>query len=357
MRGALMIPIAPLITSYLREHLPQERNLSPNTIDSYAYAFQMLFEFASERVKVPPCELQLEQIDAPLVLSFLKHLEVNRGNSPSSRNTRLAAVKSFMRYVQYRVPSALEQIQAILAIPTKKMDTRLINYLTVDEMQAVLDAPDPSQRYGIRDRAMLHLAFATGLRVSELVGLRLDDVSLQPTPTILVRGKGRKERQLPLWKETTKALRAWLSIRGNAAVPELFLNARGDHLTRSGFEYILSKHVSAAVEKRPSLKDKRVSPHVLRHTCAMNTLLATKDLRKVSLWLGHASLQTTEIYLRADPTEKLEALEQVVHPHLRRGRFRPPDKLIASLRPGGLCGATGPPGGAAENSECAVGSA
>jgi len=335
-----MTSIAPFITSFLREHLPQQRNLSNNTCDSYAYAFQLLFSFTSEKIKVPPCEITLEQIDAPLVFSFLQHLEVDRNNSPSSRNVRLAAIKSFMRYVQYRVPSALDQVQAILAIPIKKTDSRLINYLTVAEMQAILDAPDPSQRDGIRDRAMFHLAFATGLRVSELVGLRMDDVSLQPTPTILIHGKGRKERQLPLWADTAKALRAWLSIRGEAAVPELFLNARGNHLSRSGFEYILTKHVTAAAKNRPSLNNKKVSPHVLRHTCAMNTLQATKDLRKVSLWLGHASLQTTEIYLRADPTEKLEVLEATVHPNLRRGHFRPPDKLIASLRPPKLCAAT-----------------
>jgi site-specific recombinase XerD len=333
-----MTAIADLITSYLREHLPQERNLSSNTCDSYAYAFMLLFSFASEKVKTPPCDLQLEQIDAPLVLSFLEHLEVNRGNSPSSRNARLAAIKSFMSYIQYKVPSALNQIQSILAIPVKKTESRLVNYLTVDEMKAILKSPDPSQRDGIRDRAMLHLAFATGLRVSELVGLRLEDVSLRPAPTILVQGKGRKQRQLPLWKETAKALRAWLSIRGEACVPELFLNARGVQLTRSGFEYILTKHVTSATEECPSLKSKRVSPHVLRHTCAMNTLQATKDLRKVSLWLGHSSIKTTEIYLRADQSEKLEILEKAIHPYLTKGTFRPPDKLIDSLRPSGLCG-------------------
>jgi site-specific recombinase XerD len=187
--------------------------------------------------------LQLEQIDAPLVLSFLQHLESVRKNSASSRNVRLAAIKSFMHFVEYRVPSALDQVRRILAIPVKKTDTRLVAHLEIDEMQAVLDAPDPTTRYGIRDRAMLHLGFAAGLRVSELVGLRLNDVTWRSTPSILVQGKGRRERALPLGKDGGAAIRAWLSLRGEAFVPELFLNARGKNLTRSGFEYVLRKYL------------------------------------------------------------------------------------------------------------------
>jgi site-specific recombinase XerD len=180
---------------------------------------------------------------------------------------------------------------------------------------------------------MLHVAFAAGLRVSELVGLRVDDVMLQPQPAVHVIGKGRRERTLPLWKVTAKALRAWLALRGDAACPELFLNARGAPLTRDGFEYILAKYVAVAAASVPSIHKKRVSPHVLRHSCAMHTLQATHDIRKVALWLGHASVQTSEIYVRADPTEKLEAIDAVLPPKLRRGRFRAPDKLLASLRP------------------------
>jgi site-specific recombinase XerD len=199
-------------------------------------------------------------------------------------------------------------------------------------MKFLLNTPDPNTRDGIRDRGMLQLAFDAGLRVSELVHLCLDDVSFQPTVHILVRGKGRRERQLPLCKETAATLRAWLAIRGKAPAPELFLNAAGFSLTRSGFEYILAKHVAKAADRCPSLTKKRVSPHVLRHSCAMMVLQATKDLRKVSLWLGHAQMQTTEVYLKADPTEKLEIIESMTHPHLRRGHFRPVDKLLASLR-------------------------
>ena len=328
-----MTPLAPHITAFLRDRLPRERGASPHTCDAYAYAFQLLLAFAAKRLRTTPSALALEQLDAPLVLAFLDDLESTRSNSVRSRNARLAAIRSFARFVEYRAPACMQQLQAVLAIPMKRSDEKLVPYLTRDEMQAILDAPEPRSHDGVRDRAMLHVAFAAGLRVSELIGLRLDDVVLQPQPSLHVRGKGRRERTLPLWKSTAMALRAWLALRGQAACPEVFLNARGGPLTRDGFEYILGKYVVAAGAKAPSIRKKRVSPHVLRHTCAMHTLEATHDIRKVALWLGHASVQTTEIYVRADPTEKLEAIEAVLPPTLRRGRFRAPDKLLASLRP------------------------
>jgi site-specific recombinase XerD len=329
-----MTPIASHITVFLQQYLPFERGASVNTCESYAYAFKLLFEYASNSLKITPSKLHLEQLDASLIVNFLNYLETIRGNGPNSRNIRLAAIKSFMHFMEYRVPTALEQIQRILAIPVKKADTRLVRHLTVEEMQAILNAPEPTNRDGIRDRAMLHLCFAGGLRVSELIGLRLDNLNLQPVASILVRGKGRRERCLPLWKETTSALRAWLAVRGKVLVPELFLNARGLPMTRAGFEYILRKHVRTAANHCPSLSTKRVSPHVLRHTCALTVLQATNDLRKVSLWLGHANMQTTEMYTRADSSVKLKALESVVAPKLRTGRFKATDKLIASLRSG-----------------------
>jgi integrase/recombinase XerD len=329
-----MTPIAPHITAYLQQRLPLERAASDNTCASYGYAFKLLFQYASDRLKVPPSALCLEQLDAPLVLGFLHHLETERGNGPGSRNVRLAAIKSFMHFMEYRVPAALEQIRRILAIPVKKADTRLVRHLTVEEIKTLLDAPEPTTRDGIRDRAMLYLCFAGGLRVSELIGLRIDQLSLHGQASMLVHGKGRKERCLPLWKETAAALKAWLSVRGTVLVPELFLNARGQPMTRSGFEYILDKHVHAATERCPSLAKKRISPHVLRHTCALTVLQATNDLRKVSLWLGHSSMQTTEVYTRADPSVKLEALESIVAPKLRSGRFKATDELIASLQAG-----------------------
>jgi len=326
-----MTPIAPHITAFLQQRLPLERGASDNTCESYAYAFKLLLEFASRRLKTQPSQLYLEQMDAPMILSFLDHLETTRHNGASSRNTRLAAIKSFMRFVEYRVPSALEQVRRVLALPMKRTESRLVSHLTQQEMQAILDAPVPSDWFGIRDRAMLHLCFAGALRASELVGLCIGDLNMQPYASVVVHGKGRRQRCLPLWKETASALKAWLAIRGAVATPEVFINARGESMTRSGFQYILRKHTKAASTDCPSILSKRVSPHVLRHTCALTVLQATKDLRKVSLWLGHASMQTTEMYTRIDPSVKLEALESIVAPKLRSGRFKATDKLIASL--------------------------
>jgi integrase/recombinase XerD len=326
-----MTALAPHLTAFFREHVARERAMSMNTSDSYAYAFRLLLDYASKRLNTAPSRIMIEQIEASLVIGFLNHLEAGRANKPSSRNVRLAAIKSFMHFMEFRVPSALEQVRRILAIPMKKTDTRLVKHLTTEEIQALLDAPTPVDWAGIRDRAMLHLCFAAGLRVSELTGLQLKDLSLHPTASILVHGKGRKERCLPLWKQTAVAQRSWLAVRGTVCGPELFLNGRREPITRSGFEYILEKHVHAAARKCPSLLSKRVSPHVLRHSCALSILEATKDLRKVSLWLGHANLQTTEMYTRTDPSIKLEALDAATAPHLRSGRFRATDKLIASL--------------------------
>ncbi len=327
-----MTPIAPLMTHFLREHMPAEHGYSPHTCETYAHAFRLLFLFASERLRIPPSQLYLEQLDASLVLDFLTHLEQQRGNGAATRNARLAAIKAFLRYVEFKVPSALAQVRQIHAIPEKRHDQALVRHVTLGEVRAILNTPNVTTRLGIRDRAMLHLCFAGGLRVSELVGLPLANVLLQGTPSIRVMGKGRRERCLPLWKETAADLRAWLAVRGAVAVPELFVNAAGGAMTRAGFEYILHKHTRAASEKCPALKGRSVSPHQLRHGCAIVMLQATRDIRKVALWLGHADIRTTEIYLRVDPSEKLEAIETVLPLGLRRGRFKAPDALIAFLQ-------------------------
>ena len=326
-----MTPIAPHMSAFLRERLPLQRGASEHTCDSYAYAFQLLFQFASARLQLTPSALSLEQLDAPLIMEFLHSLETERRNSPRTRNARLVAIKSFMHFLEYRVPALLEHSRRILAIPAKKTETRLVHYLTVEEMESLLNVPDLQRRDGIRDRAMLHLCFAAGLRVSELVSLPLKALDFYPTPSVRVLGKGRKERPWPLWKETATDMRDWLAVRGTTPARELFVNAHGLPMTRSGFEYILQKHVKTAAQACASLQKKRVSPHVLRHTSAMLVLQATGDIRKVALWLGHDDIQTTEVYLRADPTEKLEAMEAVVPPTLKRGEFRVPDKLIALL--------------------------
>lgn len=328
-----MTPLAPHLAEWLRRRLPVERGASRHTVDTYSYAFQLLVGFAAERLGTTPSDLAFEQIDAPLVLAFLEHLQRDRGNGATTRNARLAAIHSFMRFMEYREPSALDQIRRLLAIPMQRTDTRPVRHLGQDEVQALLDAPEPTTRAGTRDRALLHLAVTSGVRVSELVALRLADVTFRGSYVDLyIRGKGRKERVLTLWKAVANSIRAWLAVRGDAAVPELFVNARHGPMTRGGAAHILGKHLAIAQEKCPSLKDKRVSPHVLRHTCAMTTLQATRDTRKVALWLGHASTQTTEVYLRADPVDRLETLEAVVPPSLRKGSFTPPDKLMALLK-------------------------
>jgi len=325
-----MTAIAPHVSDFLRVRLPVERNASAHTRATYSHAFMLLFEFASRRLTCSPSCLALEQIDAKLVMAFLEHLERERKNGFSSRNARLAAIKSLFRYIEHRVPSAIDQVRRILAIPTKRSTSRLVGYLSRAEAQAIINAPDATMT-GIRDRAMLHLAVATGIRVSELVGIQLEDVVLQPEPTLTVHGKGRRERRLPLWRETATALKRWMRARPDGPLPHLFLNDRGGVLTRSGFAYLLAKYVEVAARTVPSLRAKRVSPHVLRHTCAMLTLQATRDVRKVALWLGHAHLTTTEVYLRADPTEQLDALAKVAPFGLRPGRFKGTDRLMAML--------------------------
>jgi site-specific recombinase XerD len=222
-----MTSIAPHIEAFFREHLVRHRGNSHHTCESYAYSFQSLFKFTSQKLKVPPSSIALEELDAPLICSFLEHLETVRSNSANTRNIRLAAIRSFFRFMQHREPAALAQVRRVLAIPFKRTDTRLVPYLEQNEVQALLDAPDPTTREGIRDRAMLHLAISAGLRVSELTGLRTDDIAPQ-SASVRVFGKGRRERALPLWKTTASVLRSWLTIRGTVAAKEVFVNARGE---------------------------------------------------------------------------------------------------------------------------------
>jgi site-specific recombinase XerD len=293
-----------------------------------------MLEYARRQLRVAPSSLQLEQLDAPFVLSFLAHLRGERKNGAASRNARLSAIKSFMRFLEHRVPSALDLVHRILAIPAHKKAITLVQHLRQEEYQALLDAPSPSTRLGVRDRAMLHLALAGGLRASELVGLLVADVRFDGGYVeVHVRGKGRKERVLLLWREVARSLRQWLNVRGPIEVPEVFPTARGDAMTRAGLEYLVKKYAATAAKKLPSLGKRSVSPHILRHTCAVNMLRATGDTRKVALWLGHANSATTDaFYLNVDPTEKLEALTSARAPVLRPGRFRPADRLLESLR-------------------------
>ena len=240
-----MTALATHIEAFLREHLLRHRGASPHTCDSYAYSFRALFTFAAQRLRTAPIALTLDQLDAALIGAFLEQLETTRRNGAATRNVRLAAIRAFFRFLQHREPAALDQIRRVLAIPFKRRDTRLVPYLTHDEVQAVLNAPSPTTRQGIRDRAMLHLTICAGLRVSELTGLRLEDVA-QQAATIRVRGKGRRERALPLWKSTAAALRAWLAVRGQVPAAEVFVNARGQPFSRWGVAHVLKCHGTTA---------------------------------------------------------------------------------------------------------------
>ncbi|MDN5925608.1 MAG: tyrosine-type recombinase/integrase [Hyphomicrobiales bacterium] len=327
-----MTPLAPDLSAFLQNHLPNERGASPHTIASYAHAFTLLLRFAAARFKRQPSDLMIEDLDVGLVRAFLEHVEEGRDNTARSRNARLSAIKAFFRFVEHRQPACLEQAMMIRALPVKRTDTRLIDYLTREEIRALLAAPDIRTRGGLRDRAMLHLAYAAGLRASELLAMRMEDFPDRSLSSIRVLGKGRRERILPLWKETQAVLRAWLAVRPGSQGPELFLSRDGKRISRDGFAYRLQLHVAKACKTVPSITGKSVTPHVLRHSCAMHTLQATGDVRKVALWLGHASIQTTEMYLRADPTEKLALLDAHHAPLIKPGKFREPsDKLMQIL--------------------------
>lgn len=327
-----MTPLAPDLSAFLQTHLPDECGASRHTIAAYARAFTLLLRFVAGRVKRTPSELFIEDLDIQTIRAFLEHIEEGRANSVRSRNARLAAIKSFFRFVEHRQPACLEQAMMIRAMPTKRTDNKLIDYLTKEEVRALLAAPNRHTPGGLRDRAMLHLAYAAGLRASELLAVRMDDFPDGSFSSVRIFGKGRRERVLPLWKETQCAIRAWLAVRPGRVGPELFLNRDGRRMTRDGFAYRLRQHVATAERSTPSIAAKHVTPHVLRHSCAMHTLQATGDIRKVALWLGHASIQTTEMYLRADPTEKLALLEAHHAPLIQPGKFREPsDKLMQIL--------------------------
>ena len=326
-----MTDLAPHLTAFLRDYLLNERHFSRHTVKSYTECFRLLVLYAAEQTKTRPCALKIEDFTVALLVAFLESLEKDRNNSVGTRNNRLAAIKAFFRYLEYRVPSCLDLALQVRAIPQKRADKPLIDWLDRTEMQAILDAPDTATVAGLRDRAMLHLCYAAGLRVSELTGLTLDSLSGPQLEGIRILGKGRRDRELPLWKETKAVLNEWLDVRPPVNNRYLFLNARGRAMSPDGFAYILSQHVATAMLAVPSLKTKRVTPHVIRHSTAMTILHATGDIRKVSLWLGHADLKTTEGYLRASPAEKLEILVANAPPSIRPGAFPGAKDSLMSL--------------------------
>ena len=327
-----MAELAAPLARFLQEYLPRDRGTSRHTVASYALCFKLLVVFAADRHGIRPCQLEIGHLDIATLLGFLEHLERDRGNGVRTRNARLAAIKAFFRFLEFRHPGHLDLAAQVREIPAKKGDVPLIGSLDRTETRALLDAPDPGTVTGTRDRAMLGLTYNAGLRVSELVGLALDDLKMPALDEVRVIGKGRRERILPLWKETRRALRDWLAVRPESADRHLFLNAMGTGMTRRGFAKRLVLHARTAARSVPSVAGKTVSPHLLRHACAIHTLEATGDVRKVSLWLGHASLQTTEMYLRADPTDKLDTLDKWRPPSLKKGKFKGvQDELLAML--------------------------
>ena len=327
-----MAELAPPLAMFLREYLPRDRGTSRHTVESYALCFKLLVVFAADKHAIRPCTLEIGHLDIATLLEFLEHLERDRGNAVRTRNARLAAIKAFFRFLEFRRPGYLDLAAQVREIPAKKGEVPLIGSLDRAETRALLDAPDPGTVTGTRDRAMLCLTYNAGLRVSELVGLALDDLKMPALDEVHIIGKGRRERILPLWKETRSALRDWLALRPKSADRHLFLNAMGTGMTRRGFAKRLSLHAQIAAHSVPSITRKTVSPHLLRHACALHTLEATGDIRKVSLWLGHSSLQTTEMYLRADPTDKLDTLDKWRPPSLRKGMFKGvQDELLAML--------------------------
>jgi site-specific recombinase XerD len=309
----------------------QQRQASPHTISSYRDTFRQFLKFIQQRLRKPPSRLTFEEIEAPLIVAFLDELEKRRGLSVRSRNLRLTAIHSFFRYAAFEAPAHSAQIQRVLAIPSKRFTRTLVHFLTRPEVDALLAAPDRSTWSGRRDHAFLLVAVQTGLRLSEMTGLKRVDLILGAGAHVRVIGKGRKERCTPLAKSTLAVLKAWLREpqRGDGDV--LFPNAQGGRLSVHGVQYLLTKHRMAASKVCPSLKGKRVTVHCLRHTMAMDLLQAGVDRSVIALWLGHESVETTQIYLEATLAMKERALAKTLPPHGRPGRYQPGDQLLGFL--------------------------
>ncbi len=321
-----------LLQGFFTGRLMQQRQASAHTIASYRDSFRLLLRFAQRRLGVAPQRLTFEQIDAPLIAAFLDDLQADRGISATSRNLRLTAIRSFFRYSAFELPTHAAQIQRVLAIPNKRCTRAQIGFLTREEIDALLRAPDLRTRSGRRDHALMRLAVQTGLRLSELTALRRDDIHLGTGAHVRVIGKGRKERATPLSKVTADVLRAWL--REIAANDDAFVfpSAHGTRLSADGVQYLLAKHVAQASQRCLPLRDKHVTPHVLRHTAAMELLQAGVERSVIALWLGHESIETTQIYLDANLQIKQAALDKVEPLSGRVGRFRPDDQLLAFLQ-------------------------
>lgn len=326
-----MTALAPTVQAFFTERLASQRQASPRTIASYRDTLRLLLAFAKARTGTDPSRLDVADIDADFVAAFLDHLEHDRGNSASTRNTRLAAVHSLFRYAALRHPEHAHSIQLVLAIPSKRHLEPDIDYLQPEEVNALLAAPDTATWIGRRDHALLVLTVQTGLRVSEVCRLTHNDLHLGTSPHVICQGKGRKQRSTPLTRHTVDTLTDW--SREQAALPPqpLFPTRRGNPLSVDAVQWLVAKHATSAATACPTIATKTVSPHVLRHTCAMNFLHAGVDIALIALWLGHESIQTTQIYVHADMRLKEQALARTTPPTSKPGRFKPPDPLLAFL--------------------------
>lgn len=322
--------LSALLQRFFTDRLCIQMEASQHTISGYRDTFRLLLRYAGARLEKPPTELRLDQFDADLIADFLTHIETARGNSTRSRNTRLAAIRAFFRYVALYDPARLLQCQRILAMPSKRYVKREVVFLNADEIAALLDAPDRNTWVGRRDHALLTLAVQTGLRASELVGLNIGDVVLGTGAHVRCTGKGRKERATPLRRETVRLMANWIG-KNTDLNSVLFPSIRGSRLSRDALEYSVRKHCLTATRKCPSIGNKRVTPHTLRHSTAMELLHHGVDQSVIALWLGHENVETTQIYIHADMRLKEKALARITENVGPTDRFRPDDQLMAFL--------------------------
>lgn len=326
-----MSALAPTLQAFFTDRLIRQRQASTNTIAAYRDACKLLLDFASQQTAKPPSGLDIADLDAEMIATFLDHLEHERHNSVSTRNARLAAIRSLFRFAALRHPEHAADIERVLAIPPKRCDRALIDYLTDPEIDALLAAPDLTTWTGRRDHALLVLAIQTGLRISELIGLRCDDLHLGGGAHVACHGKGRKDRITPLTAETIGVLRSWLSERAGQPTDPLFCSRRGTALSRDAIERRLAIYTHRAATGCPSLQTKPIRAHMLRHTAAMRLLHAGIDTSVIALWLGHEHVDTTQIYLHADLELKERAIARLTPPASTPGRYRPPDTTLAFL--------------------------
>jgi site-specific recombinase XerD len=322
-----------LLQRFFGERLIHQQNASKHTVAAYRDTFRLLLRYIYNKFRIAPSDLTFEHLSPDTITAFLQYVETERRNSIRTRNARLAAIRSFLHYAVALDPSSIATIQRVLAIPMKRFHRPIVGFLSREEISAVLDAPDLQTWSGRRDRALFMTLYNTGARVSEIIGVVLDDLDLGRCAFLTLHGKGRKERTVPLWRGTVRELKKWIDeLVSSKPDTSLFPAASGKKLSRSGVEHRLQLAVMAATSPCPSLKNKVITPHTIRHTTAMHLLKSGVDLSVIALWLGHESPTTTHMYMEADLAMKQRALASLDEPSVRRAnRYRPSDKLLQFL--------------------------